>query len=780
MRAAVACALLGVAALLRGATEAPAEEGGGGDPVARAPAINPVYAWRSGDRLREKRATGSGSFGPASEAVVDRGLDWLRRHQGPGGLWSSAGFPARCEGARCTGPGSDLFDVGVSGLALVAFLARGVPDGGPDGDAIGRGLGALVAAQDGDGCYGSRRTDHFTYNHSIALLAVAEGAALSGSPSLRASAERGLRFLESVRNPAAGWRYGVRPADSDTSVSAWACRAVVACEWLGLDVSREAVDGLVVHLDRVHTADGRVGYSEPGNGPARPAELQDVFPSELSEAMTAAGLLSRLWLDAEAVPDGRVTRGLDLVAALPPVGTPSGRTDQYFWHWAGLLLFQVGGDRWDEWQRAVVPFLERRQRAEGDGCSRGSWDLRDPWAAEGGRVYATAMAVMALEAPYAYTRFRLAPPARTTVVLTSTPPGAQVHLGARLLGWTPLVRGPVPTGTVEFRLVHPAHADSVARGEFRPLERTVVAAPPLPPGTRVDLSAQPAETVVLHEGRRLTKGATLRPGPARLLFLRRRFRAGLLTVEVPATGTFLVPIAVTEPAPEWPEAAVPDLPGPAGPRPAGLYAPPPRVTLREGRYFSDVDGAELVPVRVPPRAWDRETPPVDILMDRHEVTVDQYRRFARERKQPMPRQPSGSTGTHPVVGVAHDDARAYAEWAGRRLPRGEERGAAEAAVEPRTVPARGLPFPWGEFPAPGAAVVPVEGGKPGRGPGKVASSPEGVSADGCFDLVGNAAEWVAEGTLHGGGFLDGARTRSVRRGDAPPGDAGFRCVVDFR
>jgi hypothetical protein len=44
------------------------------------------------------------------------------------------------------------------------------------------------------------------------------------------------------------------------------------------------------------------------------------------------------------------------------------------------------------------------QRMDPTDCRRGSWDPVDPWSADGGRVYATAVNTLCLEIYYRYER----------------------------------------------------------------------------------------------------------------------------------------------------------------------------------------------------------------------------------------------------------------------------------------------------------------------------------------------------------------------------------------
>ena len=55
-------------------------------------------------------------------------------------------------------------------------------------------------------------------------------------------------------------------------------------------------------------------------------------------------------------------------------------------------------------------------------------------------------------------------------------------------------------------------------------------------------------------------------------------------------------------------------------------------------------------------------------LDRHEVTVAQYREFCKATARQIPAQPRFSGEDHPVVNVTWSEAKAYAEWKGNRLP----------------------------------------------------------------------------------------------------------------
>jgi iron(II)-dependent oxidoreductase len=127
-----------------------------------------------------------------------------------------------------------------------------------------------------------------------------------------------------------------------------------------------------------------------------------------------------------------------------------------------------------------------------------------------------------------------------------------------------------------------------------------------------------------------------------------------------------------------------------------------------------------------------------IYMDRTEVTNEQYKEFLDETERPPPADWPGKTyregeGQMPVTGVSYDDARAYAEWAGKRLPTEAEWEKAARGVDGRF-------FPWGNVFDRSACRHMRQNG---AGPAEVGSYPNGASPYGVLDLTGNVWEWTS-------------------------------------
>ena len=63
-------------------------------------------------------------------------------------------------------------------------------------------------------------------------------------------------------------------------------------------------------------------------------------------------------------------------------------------------MYQLGGERWQRWNKALQAALLDDQNGQGDLA--GSWDPKCIWGGYGGRVYSTAMSALCLEVYYRF------------------------------------------------------------------------------------------------------------------------------------------------------------------------------------------------------------------------------------------------------------------------------------------------------------------------------------------------------------------------------------------
>jgi formylglycine-generating enzyme required for sulfatase activity len=199
-------------------------------------------------------------------------------------------------------------------------------------------------------------------------------------------------------------------------------------------------------------------------------------------------------------------------------------------------------------------------------------------------------------------------------------------------------------------------------------------------------------------------------------------------------------------------------------------------------------------------------------MDTYEVTVGEYQTFMQStghRSVPDDVSTYAPASNHPVVKVSWDDAVAYCQWAGKRLP-------TEAEWEKAARGEDGRIYPWGNTAISGRRANYCDSQCPSdwkdlpendgyRYTAPVGTYAAGKSPYGIYDLAGNVGEWVRDWydtdyyrhspdrnpvnesgasfrALRGGSWYLWpvhlrATHRSRYRPDARLNNVGFRCVV---
>ena len=182
-------------------------------------------------------------------------------------------------------------------------------------------------------------------------------------------------------------------------------------------------------------------------------------------------------------------------------------------------------------------------------------------------------------------------------------------------------------------------------------------------------------------------------------------------------------------------------------------------------------------------------------IDKYPVTNAEYRLFVDDTGHRLPRHwkdgeiPAGKED-HPVVWVSWEDASAYAEWAGKRLP-------TEAEWEKAARGEQGSLYPWGEA----FDIANCNSREAGVGDTTaVGSYAGGESGYGALDMSGNVWEWTSDWydayrgsvysldrygetykVLRGGSWFDGSdMVSAVARNSGKPtftfSTIGFRCA----
>ena len=391
----------------------------GGDPKAKG------FAYR---RAR-------GGAGRPYEDRTKAALDWLKDHQNREGYWSGTGFGDDTTRTGATKTYNIDFvkvgeakgdagweascDLGLTGLSLLAFVGAGYDHKEGDYKSTCRhAILYLRKVQDNDGCFGLKEDDHFIYNHAICTMAMAEVYGLSGDAVLKPIVEKAIDFIIKAQNPGLGWRYGVQPGVNDSSVTGWMVMALKSCKLAGLEFDSEKAYTDAQEWFEMVTVDvagyPKCGYDSPGSNNARLRGAQDYENNPSMDAIYITSMLSMGKVDKS----DRTIKSMATVCAekayLPQWSQY--KIDFYYWYYASLALYQVGGASWATWEKALSQTLLDNQRGWTPSDKQnnltkketldehGSWDAVDAWSTGGGRVYATALGALMLETTYRYER----------------------------------------------------------------------------------------------------------------------------------------------------------------------------------------------------------------------------------------------------------------------------------------------------------------------------------------------------------------------------------------
>lgn len=226
----------------------------------------------------------------------------------------------------------------------------------------------------------------------------------------------------------------------------------------------------------------------------------------------------------------------------------------------------------------------------------------------------------------------------------------------------------------------------------------------------------------------------------------------------------------------------------------------------EGNELPDAIGVQYPWERHPQRAHTHTMPVAAFYIDRYPVTNRQFKQFmTASRYRPADDHnflkdwqngtyPAGAE-QQPVTWVSIEDARAYAAWAGKRLPHEWEWQYAAQGTDGRL-------YPWG-MQADSSRIPPADTSRNRHAPANIDAYTNGASPFGVMDLTGNVWQWTDEYTdmhtrsaiLKGGSYYhpqtsywyfpqaqqlpQHGKYLLMSPGMDRAGTLGFRCVADY-
>lgn len=338
------------------------------------------------------------------------GLEWLADHQEPAGNWDVGSWGGN-SGTRGQG-----YRTGVTALALMCFLFYGCTDQYPTeyADNVAGAIDWLISRQEASGKFnGYNNGTWYLYDHGTATMAMCHAYMATGRADCRASAQKALQHLLNHQKSSESYGWGYTDKRNDVSVTGWCFQAVDAGYKAGL-LAIGADDGNVLGVSgtklnnclktMVHSTDYRCTYRY---GPHWDADRG----YDRRYAATAISLTSRLLMGhrpggaADQTSDSGRCRGV--VNWLHGGSSyityahvePGSRKSLYYYYYMTLANSLLGGSAWSEWSDSVFPEELAEHQVKTEGIYKGSWPVDIcRWGGYGGRVYTTALSILALEA----------------------------------------------------------------------------------------------------------------------------------------------------------------------------------------------------------------------------------------------------------------------------------------------------------------------------------------------------------------------------------------------
>lgn len=360
-----------------------------------------------------------------SEQAVERGLDWIARHQRADGGWS-LDVSGECGKPACPPVPAMKSDMAAGGLAILPLLGAGHShtEKGRFQNTLKRGLDWMIAHQQNDGSLIdqalSESGNSAFYTHAIATTALCEAYGISRDKRLHDPAQRAVDYIVATQSAEnGGWRYFPGQA-GDTSVTGWQMLALRSAQMAGLQVPKGTIQRVAAYLDLAAGDPKSTTYAyQPGRSS--------------TPSMTAVALLIRQYLgwprNHFAISNGSRIVAMNL--------TLNKERNIYYWYYATPFLHNVRGPQWVKWNNWLRENLIATQM-KGNGCDAGSWHPEYPtpdrWGRRAGRLFQTSLSVLTLEVYYRY--LPLYQSQQGDEDRNPTPKGAALGLGPSRAGAT--------------------------------------------------------------------------------------------------------------------------------------------------------------------------------------------------------------------------------------------------------------------------------------------------------------------------------------------------------
>ena len=305
------------------------------------------------------------------KAAIDAGHAWLKKHQEQDGHFSASAFLVHDpRGKACDGPGKPDQDVFVTSLVATAWCGMGwLPDAARTHEFQCRAMDWLETQVRANGVVGVPGSRTLVRDTAIGMT-VLYRAMKHRSERTKVDFHAASTWLLAQRLSSGFWQPGAK-LDGDRT------QGELGADWL---TTCKAVQFLTEsRLSPVYWPSLQ-GFTD----------LQsDVTPG----AALGGGAYLATWYVRD--PGRRTVYCKKALARLPTKHTRADKVDYYSWYGTTQAMQFESKVDWQTWWHALTVTAVGMQRT--DGSYAGSWDPLDVRGLDGGRIYATATMLLALE-----------------------------------------------------------------------------------------------------------------------------------------------------------------------------------------------------------------------------------------------------------------------------------------------------------------------------------------------------------------------------------------------
>ena len=284
-----------------------------------------------------------------------KGLNYLADTQNEEGSWDNTSYGS---------------EVGVVGLALLAFIARGDdPEFGTYRVQSKKALEYLLKKQDQEtGLIGSTM-----YNHGFATLSLAEVYGRVMNPEVGPALQKATNLIlnSQKNNPKGAWRYTPESTDADTTVSGAQLVALLAARNAGVRIPKESIEKGIAFLLTCQDENGGFGYTNPSGANLPRTSIGSLVLSLAKKTENQSFRNSIIFLEENAHLGDQAHKFYSL-------------------YYTSQAMFRTNSNLWNSWNAKNLKTLRNSQKEDGS------------WNGNYGPVFSTASALLSIAINYRY------------------------------------------------------------------------------------------------------------------------------------------------------------------------------------------------------------------------------------------------------------------------------------------------------------------------------------------------------------------------------------------